>query len=99
MTINEILEKIPEMGKMLGSAVVGALSIWGAIRSNRSKTRQSKTALIKEYKEMYIKASMESLELAQNDSTRRRILIEMKNFCPDCYRTALQNLNIDEKDF
>lgn len=88
--MNEFLSAIPETVKLIGGWATGLLTFMSAYAVYRKNKRTTKQELLEEYKSMYIKQGTELLTALESDSQKRRMLIEMKNFCPECYQKVLE---------
>jgi len=98
MAQGDLLNVIPEAAKILGGWITGIFSFWLTYRQYKKKQVATKQQLLKEYKDMYIKQSMELINLLQSDAKKRKVLIEMKNFCPECYEQVTQKIGYEEPD-
>lgn len=96
-TLNDLLQTIPVAAKILGGWVTGIFSFYVSYRVYKRKQIQSKSALLEEYKAMYIKQSMEVMKLLEGSAKKRKVLIEMKNFCPSCYNEVVKKLNYNDE--
>lgn len=98
MTLSEIIKEIPSIVTVFGGWVTGLFSFYIAWRAHRAKQIKTKNDLLAEYKQMYIKQSIEFIQLLESDSLKRRLLIEMRNFCPECYATVTKKIGYETND-
>ena len=96
MDLTDYLQKIPEVAKLLGGWATGILTFLVAYRQYKKSQVSPKNDLIRKYKEMYIKQSMELLEAYESSAKRKRVLIEMELECPSCYKEVIRKLGYEE---
>lgn len=96
MTLIELIQQVPQTVKLLGSWATGVLTFFVSYRAYRGRQHNTKKQLIKEYKEMYIKQSMELIRLTKSESEKHLILIKMQSFCPDCYQKVIKELGYED---
>jgi len=98
MNYTDFLKDMPGTVTMLGGWVTGAFSFFLAWRAYRAKQIKTKKDLLEEYKKMYIKQSLEIIHLLESESEKRRLLIEMELFCPECYKAVTEKLGYEKSN-
>lgn len=93
MTLYELLEKIPDVVKLIGGWITGGLTVLGAIIGFRSKRRNSKNRIIKEYKQLYIDTAVELINATKSGAKKDKILTVMEQKCKECYDEAIEKLD------
>lgn len=94
LNILEIIQGVPTFVQVVLGMIGSVLGTLQVIRKSRKNKIDSKMELLKEYKQLWIKSQVEVIELSQSDSNKRRVLMEMKNKCNECYKEAIERTGI-----